>query len=402
MGKCDAALRLNGSREREMMKPDEAARMVRLHELGWGTRRIAREFRCSRNTVRRYLEAGGWARHGRTGRAGKLAGLDEWLRERFHRHRGNAEVVRQELLEELSIDASLRTVERAVAPHRRLLAAEAKATLRFETPPGRQLQIDFGEARVRLGGGMSKAHLFVATLGYSRRGWADAFANQRQSSWFAGMEGAFRHFGGVPEEVLVGQREAAGVQARRRDAGGGVQRAVPGVRGALGLPSAGVRAVPGAHQGQGRARGAVRQGQRRRRPGVRQPRGAAGASGAVAGGGRGQAFARHHGGDAAGAVRARGGASAPAARPASVRAVAGSGAHGACGLHGGVGHERLLGAVAADRRAGAGGGERRARIMDRGHLAGVNAGPVREDGRRPEPALLRPLDEYAAVAGGRF
>ena len=53
MGKCNAAPRLNGSREREMMKPDEAARMVRLHELGWGTRRIAREFRCSRNTVRR-------------------------------------------------------------------------------------------------------------------------------------------------------------------------------------------------------------------------------------------------------------------------------------------------------------------------------------------------------------
>ena len=47
----------------------------------------------------------------------------EWLRECFFRHRDNAEVVRQDLLRERSIDASLRTVERAVAPHRRLLGA---------------------------------------------------------------------------------------------------------------------------------------------------------------------------------------------------------------------------------------------------------------------------------------
>lgn len=44
--------------------------------------------------------------------------------------------------------------------------------------------------------------------GAIRRDWADAFANQQQSSWFAGMEGAFRHFGGVPEEVLVDNPKA--------------------------------------------------------------------------------------------------------------------------------------------------------------------------------------------------
>ena len=59
--------------------------------------------------MKRYLAADGWAPYGLFGRGGKLADLDEWLRERFHRHRGNADVVRQELLEELSIDTSLRT-----------------------------------------------------------------------------------------------------------------------------------------------------------------------------------------------------------------------------------------------------------------------------------------------------
>jgi hypothetical protein len=83
------------------------------------------------------------------------------------------------------------------------LAARAKATVRFETPPGKQMQIDFGEATVEIEGCKTKVHLFVATLGYSRRGFVVAFRHERQSAWFAGMEGAFAHFGGVPHEVLL-------------------------------------------------------------------------------------------------------------------------------------------------------------------------------------------------------
>ena len=30
-----------------------------------------------------------------------------------------------------------------------------------------------------------------------------AIRNERQESWFAGVEGAFRHFGGVTKEVLL-------------------------------------------------------------------------------------------------------------------------------------------------------------------------------------------------------
>jgi predicted transcriptional regulator len=41
--------------------PEEAAAMVRLRVLGWGTRRIAAELGCDRETVRRYLTSGSWA-----------------------------------------------------------------------------------------------------------------------------------------------------------------------------------------------------------------------------------------------------------------------------------------------------------------------------------------------------
>ena len=131
-------------------------------------------------TVRHYVAQGGWLPYRGSGRPRALAGLEDWIAERFRRHAGNADVVRQELLAEKDIKLSLRTIEREVAPLRRQLEAEARATIRFETPPGKQLQIDFGERRVSIGGESLKVYLFVATLGYSRRVYVRAFANERQ------------------------------------------------------------------------------------------------------------------------------------------------------------------------------------------------------------------------------
>jgi transposase len=103
------------------------------------------------------------------------------------------------------------------------------------------LQIDFGETRVEVGGEPVRAHVFVATLGWSRRCWVQAFRHERQSAWFDGIEGAFAHFGGVPKEVLLDNAKAL---VEHHDA------ATREVR----LHAAGVRAVPGPDQGQGRAR----------------------------------------------------------------------------------------------------------------------------------------------------
>ena len=47
-----------------------------------------------------------------------LNGKEDWLREKFFQHDGNADVIRQELSSEEGIDTSLRTVERAVKGHR--------------------------------------------------------------------------------------------------------------------------------------------------------------------------------------------------------------------------------------------------------------------------------------------
>lgn len=200
--RCDAV------QGEEMLQPDEVAAMVRLHGLGWGSKRLAKEFGCARNTVRRYLRAGGAKPFARRERRSVLDGHDDWLRERFFRHGGNADVVRQELASELGIVIGLRTVEKRVQCWRRELRAHKRATVRFETRPGHQLQIDFGEVRVWIGEERVRVHLFVATLGYSRRMHIRPSLRERQVDWFEGLEGAFLRFGGVPAEVLFDNARA--------------------------------------------------------------------------------------------------------------------------------------------------------------------------------------------------
>ena len=200
--------RTEGLRRDEMKEPDEVLAMLRLKALGWGSRRIASELGCSRTTVRRWLGQGEWRRPAAVSRPKGLDGLEAWVEERFRRHAGNADVVRQELAAEKGVAVSLRTVERAVAHLRQELRAEARATVRFETRPGQQLQIDFGQRRVEIDGTPRLVSFFVATLGYSRRLHVRAFVGERQEHWFEGMESAFAAFGGVAAEVLLDNARA--------------------------------------------------------------------------------------------------------------------------------------------------------------------------------------------------
>ncbi len=106
--------------------------MVRLHSLGWGSRRLSQESGCTRNTVRRYLRASGAVPFQKPERRTAFDGLEDWLRQRFFRRRGDADVVRQELENEHRIRVCLRSVKSACRLASELTTAH-RATLRFET-----------------------------------------------------------------------------------------------------------------------------------------------------------------------------------------------------------------------------------------------------------------------------
>jgi transposase len=186
------------------MVEQEVVRRIRvLAQAGWGHKRIGRELGVARNTVRRYLRGGSEADKQVRPKARRLT-ADEQERavELWNgTAEGNAVVVKALLAQE-GVEASVRTVQRAVEDRRREVHAAQVATVRFETKPGQQMQVDFGEKQVRLGGQLVKVFLLVAVLSFSRRLFVRAFLNQRGDDWREGVAAAFVHFGGVPLEVL--------------------------------------------------------------------------------------------------------------------------------------------------------------------------------------------------------
>jgi transposase len=134
-----------GGGRHDMLDQEDVGAMKLLWRKGWRIKQIVRDLGHGKNTVRRYLRAfekglDAPPTRAPNGRPRGLGGVSpDWLKERLVRHGGNADVVRQDLAGELGIVTSLRTVERAVAPFRQEIRAEALATVRFETPPGKQI-----------------------------------------------------------------------------------------------------------------------------------------------------------------------------------------------------------------------------------------------------------------------
>lgn len=188
--------------EARMLGESAVAQIFALRDLGWGAKQIAREVGVARNTVRAWLRGGEDRRYGGEGRAGILDPYHFWIQNRFQGGVRNADVLRQEF-EAMGISVSLRTVERALRPFRQSWQRAQQVTMRFETPPGQQMQVDFGEKWLQIGGVRQKRYVFVATLGYSRRCYIEIFGSLRQRDWIMGLERAFQHFGGVPEQLLT-------------------------------------------------------------------------------------------------------------------------------------------------------------------------------------------------------
>lgn len=195
--------------EVSMVEPELVRQIRGLAAQGWGAKRIARELEVSRNTVRRYLRGGVEAGVQRRPRARKLDQVTAARAvELFDTTaEGNAVVV-ADLLAEAGTTASVRTVQRAVSARRRELHIAEVATVRFETEPGHQMQIDFGEKWVGLRGLRTKIHVLTAVLGYSRRIFVKVFLGERQDDWREGIAEAFGHFGGVPQTLLCDNARA--------------------------------------------------------------------------------------------------------------------------------------------------------------------------------------------------
>jgi transposase len=171
---------------------------------GQSLRRIARELGISRNTVKRHLNQQQMPSYStRPSKTSKLDPFKPYLHQRIDMAKPNwipASVLFDEIRQ--------RGYPGGVSMLRSYLAQFKQSTpepvVRFETPPGQQMQIDF--TIIRRGKQSLKA--FVATLGYSRACYVKFFDHERAEAWQQGLKEAFDYFGGVPQQVLCDNAKA--------------------------------------------------------------------------------------------------------------------------------------------------------------------------------------------------
>ena len=199
-----------------MLSEESVLEISILARQGKSIRAIAAELGIARNTVRRYLrgERPAQPSDGRgPGRPRLLEPYERWLAERVEHalpHRLPAPVLTRELAA-MGYRGTERTVRRFLAPL--YAVAEPEPIVRYESAPGQQTQMDWGEYRLE----GRKLYAFVGLLGASRYVYFEYVESMRVPTLIDCHERMFADFGGVTREILYDNMRSV---VTRRDAYG--------------------------------------------------------------------------------------------------------------------------------------------------------------------------------------
>ena len=199
-------------------------RMLLKHYLEQGTTKsaLARQLGVSRDTIHRWIRAGDLDRDLDTAplhygpRPAVATKLDPYKAIVEARLAAYPELSAVRLLDEIRAAgyaggySQLKAFVRRVRPR-----VEPEPVIRFETPPGRQAQVDFAQFRFPWG----VRYALLVVLGYSRLLWCRFYGRQDMATLMEGLEDAFRYFGGVPFELLFDQMKAVITRDLRLEGG---------------------------------------------------------------------------------------------------------------------------------------------------------------------------------------
>ena len=166
---------------------------------GVAIRDIARQLGVSKNTVKRYVRNREAVRYApREGRPTKLDPFKDFLLGRIEAARPRwipaAVLIRE--IKALGYCGGITQLKAFLEPHKR---TDEDLVVRFETPPGQQMQADFTHVRR----GRRPLIAFVATLGYSRASFVRFTTNETAETLCACLRDALAYFGGTPAHLLL-------------------------------------------------------------------------------------------------------------------------------------------------------------------------------------------------------
>ncbi len=189
-----------------MIRKEDFAVIKSLRQHGVFQKDIAMELGVHPRTISRALKRNGAPERERKKSGSKLdphkATIDRWLSEGVW----NSMVILREIQAEGYTGRY--TILRDYIQPKRVLRA-GRATVRFETAAGQQLQTDWGEIEVEIAGQPTPVSFIVNTLGYSRRFHFWCTDSQDAEHTYEGLIRSFEYFSGVTREVLVDNQKSA-------------------------------------------------------------------------------------------------------------------------------------------------------------------------------------------------
>ena len=165
---------------------------------------IAKQYNCDPRTVKRYFEE---RENNPTIRKPRKIvkvtdGFEKIIEEKYVNYKAPAIAIFNLLKDKYNYKGSYTSIKRFT----RNLKEEriSEATLRFETNPGQQCQIDWKESLklMNKNGEVYVINIFLAILGFSRKKYIELTLDKTQPTLFKCLTNMFRSFGGVPKELL--------------------------------------------------------------------------------------------------------------------------------------------------------------------------------------------------------
>ena len=189
-----------------MLRKEDYRMIQILKKQGVYLKDIAEELGVDPRTVRRALKRGSVPTKERKKTESKLEPYNKTVDRLLSEGVWNTQVILREIQKE-GYAGGYTILREYVQPKRPLRAN--RATVRFETEPGQQMQSDWGEVIVEIAGQATKVHFIVNQLGYSRRFHFWCTDSQDAEHTYEGIIRSCEYFGGTTEEVLVDNQKAA-------------------------------------------------------------------------------------------------------------------------------------------------------------------------------------------------
>ena len=176
-------------------------RLYEMHGEGHSARAIARDLGLARNTVLKYLRSPDAIRpQPRPPRGSVLDTYAQHIDRRWAEGLENCVVLLREL-RALGYEGAYSTLTEYLRPRRK--GGQPEATMRFETAPGEQAQVDWGSlGYVGADGKKHRVWAFVMTMGWSRACYVELVRKADTAAFIQCHVNAFEYLGGVPRRCL--------------------------------------------------------------------------------------------------------------------------------------------------------------------------------------------------------